>query len=160
MFIKTLLKKKLAIGDAAPLFSLPNQRGETVHLADYIGRKNIVLYFYPKDNTYGCIVESSEFRDHYPLFLTKDAEVIGVSSDTPESHEAFAKKYNLPFQLLSDPKNLVRRLYKVPTTLGVIPGRVTFIIDKKGVIRHIFNSQFQPHSHVEEALKHIEESAD
>jgi peroxiredoxin Q/BCP len=85
------------------------------------------------------------------------AEVLGVSSDTREAHKSFATHHGLPFLLLSDEKNKVRELYGVPSTMGIIPGRVTYIIDKKGVVRHIFNSQFQPEKHIEEALKILRE---
>ena len=145
-------KKAVAIGDVAPDFNLPSQVGKPVALNEYRGKKNVVLYFYPKDDTYNCIVESSEFRDLYKEFDKKNTEVIGVSSDSPDSHVKFAKKYNLPFPLLSDSENNVRELYGVQATLGFIPGRVTFVIDKKGMVRHVFNSQFDPKSHVSQAL--------
>lgn len=114
-----------------------------------------MLYFYPKDDTYGCIAESCAFRDQYEVFKDAGAEVVGISSDSPASHKAFAAKYRLPFILLSDTGNKVRELYGVPTTMGMIPGRVTYIIDKTGVVRDVFNSQFHPTSHVEQALKII-----
>ncbi len=126
-----------------------------VSLGSLVGRRCIVLYFYPKDDTYGCIAESCAFRDHYEVFKDAGAEVVGVSSDSPESHRAFAAKYRLPFLLLSDTGNKVRSLYGVPTTMGMIPGRVTYIIDKSGIVQDVFNSQFNPTSHVEQALRII-----
>ena len=99
--------KKLQIGDVAPNFSLPNQKGETVSLSDYAGKKHIVLYFYPKDETPGCIKEACGFRDRYEAFTAAGAEVIGVSMDSVRSHQKFSQKRNLPFQLLSDKKKIV-----------------------------------------------------
>ena len=142
---------KVNVGDTAPDFTLKSQKGSDVTLSDFRGKKNVVLYFYPKDETPGCTREACTFRDSYELFTDLGAEVIGVSADTVESHKAFAEHYNLPFNLLSDLDNAVRKLYGVASTLGIIPGRVTFIIDKEGVIRHVFSSQFQPEKHIEEA---------
>jgi peroxiredoxin Q/BCP len=144
------------IGDKAPNFALPSQMGDEVTLSEYIGKKNIVLYFYPKDETRGCTREACEFRDRYDVFTNLGAEVIGVSAQSVKSHKSFATHHGLPFLLLSDEKNEVRKLYGVSATMGIIPGRVTFIIDKKGVVRHIFSSQFQPEKHIKEALKVLE----
>lgn len=124
-------------------------------MSDLLGQHCVVLYFYPKDDTYGCIAESCAFRDQYEVFKDAGAEVVGISSDSRESHLAFATKYRLPFTLLSDTGHHVRKLYGVPATVGLIPGRVTYIIDKAGMVRHIFNSQFNPTSHVDEALRII-----
>ena len=145
------------VGDKAPDFTLPSQMGDNVTLSEYLGKKNVVLYFYPKDETRGCTREACEFRDQYDVFTDLGAEVIGVSAQSVESHKSFATHYGLPFILLSDEKNEVRKLYGVPSSMGIIPGRVTYIIDKKGVVRHIFNSQFQPEKHIEEALKILKE---
>jgi peroxiredoxin Q/BCP len=151
---------KVNVGDKAPDFTLDSQTGENVTLSDFFGKKNVVLYFYPKDETPGCTREACTFRDSYELFTDLGAEVIGVSADTVESHKAFAEHHNLPFTLLSDLDNNVRKLYGATSKLGFIPGRVTFIIDKKGVVRHVFSSQLQPEKHIEEAkevLKRINE---
>jgi peroxiredoxin Q/BCP len=151
---------KVNVGDKAPDFTLDSQTGENVTLSDFFGKKNLVLYFYPKDETPGCTREACTFRDSYELFTDLGAEVIGVSADTVESHKAFAEHHNLPFTLLSDLDNNVRKLYGATSTLGFIPGRVTFIIDKKGIVRHVFSSQLQPEKHIEEAkevLKRINE---
>ena len=145
------------VGDKAPNFTLPSQMGDEVTLSEYIGKKNIVLYFYPKDETRGCTREACEFRDRYDVFTNLGAEVIGVSAQSVESHKSFATHHGLPFLLLSDEKNEVRKLYGVPSSMGILPGRVTYIIDKKGVVRHIFNSQLQPEKHIEEALKILRE---
>mgnify|MGYP006273117301 CR=1 FL=1 len=143
----------LQVGDQAPDFTLPNQNGETTTLSSFRGQSTVVLYFYPKDDTPGCTVESCTFRDSYEAFKDAGAEVIGISSDSPESHQKFAQKHNLPFTLVSDTNSSMRKAYGVPSTLGLLPGRVTYIIDREGNIRHIFNSQFNPKAHIDEALK-------
>ncbi len=149
---KKLFHSKIDEGDKAPDFELPNQEGKKVRLSDVLKKKCVVLYFYPKDDTYGCIVESCQFRDQYEVFKEHNAEVIGISSDGQESHKRFAEKYKLPFTLLSDIDNKVRKAYGVPPTMGMIPGRVTYIIDHLGKVRFVFNSQFSPKSHVDQAL--------
>lgn len=142
---------KVNVGETAPDFTLASQKGETVTLSQFRAKKNVVLYFYPKDETRGCTREACTFRDSYELFTDLGAEVIGVSADTVESHKSFAEHYNLPFTLLSDTDDRVRNLYGATSSLGIIPGRVTFVIDKTGVVRHVFSSQLQPEKHVEEA---------
>ena len=141
------------VGDKAPEFTLPSQMGDNVSLSEFFGKKNVVLYFYPKDETTGCTKEACTFRDNYEELTKLGAEVIGVSGQSVESHKSFASHYGLPFILLSDEGNNVRELYGVPSSMGIIPGRVTYIIDKKGMVRHIFNSQTQAQKHVEEAKK-------
>ena len=141
------------VGSKAPDFSLRSQSEEMVGLKDFLGKRPVVLYFYPKDDTPGCTKEACAFRDEYEKFGRLDAEVIGVSSDSVESHRSFAEKHDLPFTLLSDEEGKVRRLYGVPNTFGVFPGRVTYVIDEEGVIRHIFASQIAAVQHVEEALE-------
>ena len=141
------------VGDKAPDFTLPSQMGDDVTLSEFFGKKNVVLYFYPKDETTGCTKEACTFRDNYEELTKLDAEVIGVSGQSVESHKSFATHHGLPFILLSDEDNNVRELYGVPSSMGIIPGRVTYIIDKKGMVRHIFNSQTQAQKHVEEAKK-------
>ena len=148
---------KINVGDKAPDFTLSSQMGDNVTLSEYFGKKNIVLYFYPKDESPGCTREACKFRDRYEVFTGLGAEVLGISSDSLESHKSFATHHGLPFILLSDEDNKVRELYGVSSTMGIIPGRVTYIIDKKGVVRHIFSSQFQPEKHIEEALKILKE---
>ena len=139
-------------GTAAPDFELPDQNGKLVRLSGFRGKAPVVVYFYPKDDTKGCTIEACGFRDDFEKFQTVGAEVIGISDDSEHSHEAFASKYKLPFTLLSDKGGSVRKLYGVKKTFGVIPGRVTFVIDRAGVIRHVFSSQSKPARHVEEAL--------
>jgi thioredoxin-dependent peroxiredoxin len=141
------------VGDAAPDFTLPAQGGNTVRLRDFLGKSAIVLYFYPRDETAGCTAEACSFRDHYEVFKETGTEVIGVSSDSEDSHKRFAARHKLPFILVSDKDGELRKSYGVPTTFGLLPGRVTYIIDKQGIVRHIFSSQFMPQKHIDEALK-------
>jgi peroxiredoxin Q/BCP len=140
------------VGDKAPEFTLPSHSGGSVSLSDYRGRRVVVLYFYPKDNTRGCTAEACAFRDSYEVFTAAGAEVIGISSDSVESHDRFAGKHQLPFVLLSDKGGRARKLYGVPTTLGMLPGRVTYVIDLDGTVQHVFSSQTRIGRHVDDAL--------
>jgi peroxiredoxin Q/BCP len=144
---------RINVGEKAPDFTLPSQNAENVTLSSFFNMKNVVLYFYPEDESPGCTREACTFRDSYAYFKDVGAEVIGVNAGSIESHRSFATHHNLPFLLLSDRGNEVRKLYGVRSTLGLIPGRATYIIDKQGIIRHIFSSQLQPEKHVEEALR-------
>ena len=140
------------IGERAPDFALPVHTGGWLRLWDMIGRKAVVLYFYPSDGTPGCILEARAFRDRYNEFTALDGEIVGVSGDSLQSHRRFADRMHLPFPLLSDEAGTARRIYRVEKTLGFIPGRATFVIDKTGIVRHIYVSQFAPARHVDEAL--------
>jgi peroxiredoxin Q/BCP len=142
----------LKVGDQAPDFTLPSTSGAPVRLSDFRGNKVVVLFFYPKDNSPACTVEACSFRDSFESFQDAGAEVIGVSSDSEASHRLFARLWKLPFLLLSDKGGEVRARYGVSRTLGLFPGRVTFLIDQNGIIRHIFSAQFQPAKHVTEAI--------
>jgi thioredoxin-dependent peroxiredoxin len=144
---------KVQVGDVAPDFSLPDQTGTPVRLRDLLGTKSVVLYFYPKDRTPGCTVEARAFRDNYEAFAAAGAEVIGVSSDSVASHRRFARRQDLPFLLLSDRAGKVRELYGVEQSLGILPGRVTYVIDPAGVVRHIYSSQLRVLKHPREALE-------
>jgi peroxiredoxin Q/BCP len=146
------MKDEVKVGSVAPDFTLPSQAGEMVSLEDFFGRKPVVLFFYPKDDSPGCTKEVCAFRDNFEEFSKLDAQVIGISSDSVESHRRFAAKHDLSFPLLSDEGGNIRRLYGVPKTFGLIPGRVTYIIDKEGVVRHVFSSQLSVQRHVQEAL--------
>lgn len=146
-------KGAVKVGDRAPDFTLTTQTGAPISLSDYQGQKAVVLYFYPKDDTPGCTAESCAFRDSYNVFKELDAEILGISADSPDSHAQFAQKYQLPFTLVSDTGNKVRQLYGVPATLFVLPGRVTYVIDQDGMVRHIFNSQLDFQAHVTEAVQ-------
>lgn len=144
--------KTITIGDKVPLFILNNQFGEAFNIESVLGKKNLVIYFYPKDHTLGCTAEACSFRDSYTDFKDLNCEVIGISGDDEESHRQFAIKNRLNFILLSDPGNRVRNRFGVPNSLfGLLPGRVTYIIDKQGIVRHIFNSQIRPNMHITEA---------
>ena len=142
-------------GDAAPSFELPSVDGGTFRLDERRGRP-VVVYFYPKDHTPGCTAEAKAFRDQYDAFVAAGAEVVGVSSDTIESHQRFSDKHRLPFALLSDPAGKVREAFGVEKTLGLIPGRATFVIDGDGIVRHVFASQLAATRHVDEALGALE----
>jgi len=140
------------IGSPAPRFRLQTSAGEYVSLEDFHGKKNVVLYFYPKDFTKGCTAEACEFRDSYEEFKNLGAQVIGISNDDQKSHDAFAAQHKLPFILLSDLDGAVRKSYGVKKTFGLVPGRVSFVIDKSGTVRHVFSSQSRATAHVGEAL--------
>lgn len=150
------MAKTVKVGDKAPFFSLVSDKGETIYLSGLIGKSPIVLFFYPKNNTSVCTKEACEFRDRYDELNGLKALIFGISSDSLDSHKEFSSKQNLPFTLLSDPGSRVRKLYGVTKTLGILPGRVTYIIDKKGIVRHIFSSQLDYKKHVEEAVKALE----
>jgi len=152
---KSKIMHKTETGSKAPLFSLPDQDGKIVNLTDFIGKTNLVVFFYPKDESYGCTKEACSFRDNYEVFKEAGAEVIGISSDDIGSHKAFAANHKLPFILLSDKDKVVAALYGVGKTLGVLPGRVTFVIDKNGIIRMKFSSQLNFEKHIVEAIETI-----
>ena len=144
------------VGEPAPDFTLPDQTGTPVRLRDLLGRTTVVLYFYPKDQTPGCTIEARAFRDNYAGFAEAGAEVVGISSDSVASHRRFAAKEGLPFLLLSDRGGAVRELYGVEKTLGILPGRVTFVIDTAGVVRHVYSSQLRATRHTREALEVVD----
>jgi thioredoxin-dependent peroxiredoxin len=152
-------KRSVEVGDPAPDFTLPAQSGEQVRLSDVWKRGPVVLYFYPKDETPGCTTEACTFRDSYEAFKEAGAEVVGVSSDSVTSHESFASKHRLPFILLADDGGKVRKEYGVKATFGILPGRVTYVIDGEGVVRHVFSSQTGVQRHVHEALDALSEIA-
>jgi peroxiredoxin Q/BCP len=140
------------VGDKAPDFTLPKQDGTQVTLQGLLQKAALVLYFYPMDDTSGCTAQACTFRDSYEDFKEAGAEVVGISSQSVKSHQSFAEKNHLPFTLVADEGGKVRKLYGVPKSLGILPGRVTYIIDQKGVVRHVFNSQLGFKKHAKEAL--------
>ena len=144
----------ITAGQTVPEFSLPDQDGTTVTSAQLRGGWAVV-YFYPKDDTPGCTAESCSFRDNFEAFSDVGAKVIGISSDSVESHKAFAQKHNLPFTLLADTDGTVRKQFGVGRTLGLLPGRVTYVIDPEGIVQKVFSSQFKPKKHIDEALTTI-----
>jgi peroxiredoxin Q/BCP len=147
---------KFKPGAAAPDFELEDQHGGSVRLSDFKGKGPVVIYFYPKDDTGGCTTEACSFRDQFERFQAVGAAILGISSDDVEAHRKFATKHKLPFTLLSDTGGRVRNQYGVSKTLGVMPGRSTIVIDKEGVVRHVFTSQFEFTKHCDEAIKALE----
>ncbi|KAI3814435.1 hypothetical protein L1987_14075 [Smallanthus sonchifolius] len=144
---------KVNKGSVPPSFTLNDQDGKTVSLSKFKG-KPVVVYFYPADETPGCTKQACAFRDSYEKFKKAGAQVVGISGDDAASHKAFAKKYRLPFTLLSDEGNKVRKEWGVPSDLfGTLPGRQTYVLDKNGVVQLIYNNQFQPEKHIDETLK-------
>lgn len=144
----------LHAGERAPDVTLVDEQGARVALRTLLDRP-IVLYFYPKDDTPGCTAQACAFRDAYESFTDAGADVIGVSSDSQDAHAKFKERHRLPFRLMSDPDGSARAAFGVPKTLGVIPGRTTFVIDRDGMIRYAFNSQFMATAHVANALQAI-----
>lgn len=151
-------KMNLKVGDKVPIFTLLDQSGNDFDINNLIGKKAMVIYFYPKDDTPGCVKEACSFRDEYEAFTDKDVAVIGISADNVASHKKFAEKYQLPYTLLSDTDKKVRKLFEVKNTLlGILPGRVTFVVDKAGIIQLIFKNQFGAEKHIQESLAILKE---
>lgn len=141
------------LGQPAPDFSGEAHTGQQVSLADYRDKQVVVLYFYPRDGTPVCTKEACAFRDAYEEFAKAGAVVIGVSADAVDRHRAFVASHRLPFLLLSDRDGAIRKAYGVSKTLGLLPGRVTYVIDKEGFVRHVFRSMLSADRHVTEALE-------
>lgn len=149
---------KIEVGSKIPEFELQDQDGKLFKINEVLGTKNLVVYFYPKDDTPGCTKEACTFRDQFAEFEDADAMVIGISGQSVESHKQFAEKYNLNYTLLADTGNKVRKLFGVPSDLfGLIPGRVTYIINKKGEVVYVFNSQTKSEKHVSESLRILQD---
>lgn len=147
---------KLQVGDPLPHFILNDEKHQPINISSIKGRY-LVLYFYPKDDTPGCVKEACSFRDAFADLSDAGAVVYGVSSDTPDSHARFKEKYHLPFSLLSDNGGELRKLLGVPGDIfGLLPGRVTYIFNPEGHLLEIFKSQLSPEKHVQEALKIIQ----
>lgn len=144
-------------GETAPEFTLPAADGKMVSLADFRGQNEVVLFFYPRDDTPGCTREACSFRDSFEAFRDAGAQVIGISSDSGSSHRQFAERFRLPFLLLSDQDGSVRARYGIAKTLGLLPGRVTFLIDRQGIVRFVYSSQFRPAHHVAQVLDALTE---
>ncbi len=150
--------ERIEVGSKLPKFELTDQNGKLFSLDSVLGKKNLVIYFYPKDDSPGCTKEACSFRDQFEVFSDADAMIIGISAQSVTSHLEFAKKYGLNYTLLSDTGNQVRKLFGVPSNLfGLIPGRVTYVINKKGEVAFVFNSQIQAEKHVDEALRILQE---
>jgi len=150
---------ELKIGDAIPAFSLPDQNGKLFDINAVLGKKNLVIYFYPKDDSPGCTAQACSFQDQFEVFKEADAIIIGISGQSVQSHKEFVAKHRLTFTLLSDEGNKIRKQFGVPTNLfGLLPGRVTYIADKTGKVIYIFNSQINATKHVDEALRILKQS--
>ena len=145
------LAQPLGCGDRAPEIALSDQNG-IERRSDQLAGKALVLFFYPKDDTPGCTMEACAFRDSHADLQALGAEVWGVSGDDAGSHQRFAQRHNLPYPLLVDRGNQLRRAFGVPAVLGLLPGRVTYVIDGDGVIRHVFNNLLDGPAHRREAL--------
>ncbi len=144
-------------GDKLPLFQLPDHTGKLFDISSLLGKQNIVLFFYPKDGSPGCTAEACTFRDAYEEFLKANCEVIGISGDGIRTHVIFKDKHKLPFILLSDRHNELQSQFGIKKLLGILPARVTFLVDKQGIVRHVFSSQFLVKRHVKSVLKALNE---
>ena len=142
----------LTVGDRMPDFTATLQDGSAFDSTRLRGAKALVLFFYPKDNTPVCTQEACAFRDAYADFVRADVEVVGVSSDSPASHRRFAEKHRLPFPIISDADGSLRRLFGVPRALGIFPGRVTYVIDREGIVQLVYNATLAAEPHVRKAL--------
>jgi peroxiredoxin Q/BCP len=146
--------EKLVVGSTIPKFELEDQHGKLFSIDSVWGKKNLVIFFYPKDDSPGCTKQACSFRDQFEVFADADAMIIGISGQSVESHLEFAEKHRLKYTLLSDKGNKVRKLFGVPSNFfGLIPGRVTYVINKEGKVVYLFNSQTQVEKHVEETLQ-------
>lgn len=158
-FSQNKTMNEIKIGSSIPSFTLPDQNGNLFNIDTVIGKKNLVIYFYPKDDSPGCTAQACSFRDQFEVFSEANAVIIGISGQSVKSHKEFAEKHHLSFTLLSDEGNKIRKLFGVPTNLlGLLPGRVTYVADKTGKVIYIFNSQIQATKHVDEALRILKES--
>ena len=158
-FHKNNNMNELKIGSTIPTFTLPDQNGNLFDITSVLGKKNLVIYFYPKDDSPGCTAQACSFQDQFEVFKEADAVIIGISGQSVESHKEFALKHRLTFTLLSDKGNKIRKQFGVPTNfLGLLPGRITYIADKTGKVIYIFNSQINATKHVDEALRILKES--
>ncbi|MEZ5198342.1 MAG: peroxiredoxin [Bacteroidales bacterium] len=150
--------ERLTIGSTVPKFELKDQHGELFSMDSVLGKKNLVIFFYPKDDSPGCTRQACSFRDQFEVFADEDAMIIGISGQSVKSHLEFAQKHRLNYTLLSDEGNKVRKQFGVPANLfGLIPGRVTYVINKQGKVIYMFNSQTQTEKHVTETLRILKE---
>ena len=146
----------LKIGDIAPDFDLLDSENKIFKLSENLNSNWLIIYFYPKDNTTVCTKQACFFKESYVKFKSKNASIIGISSDTTESHKDFIQKLNLPFKLLSDKDDKVRKLYGIKNTMGLIPGRVTLVINSERIIKYIFSSQLDAEAHIKNTIEYIE----
>jgi peroxiredoxin Q/BCP len=148
-------QKHISAGDSVPIFSLRDQDDSIINIKDCIGKKILVIYFYPGDETTVCTKEACAFRDSYKDFTEAGAAVIGISPNTVESHKEFIKNHHLPFILLSDPDNKVLKQFGIKK--GLLSGRETFVVDLTGQVVFTFNSYLKGKEHSEEVLKFLKE---
>jgi peroxiredoxin Q/BCP len=152
---------ELKVGDKIPNFVAKDTEGNDFDIKELVGKKPLVIYFYPKDSSPGCTAQACSFRDQYEDFKDLGAEVIGISGDSVDSHKKFAKQYKLPFILLSDNYKKIRKLFGVSSSMfGMLPGRVTYVADKNGEIKMIFDSSMMATKHITKALQSIKDLAD
>ncbi len=144
---------KVTIGSQLPQIKLQNQYDESIDVNELAKSANLVLFFYPKDNTSGCIKEVCSFRDHFEEFKSQNTAVIGISGDSVASHKEFSERFKLSFSILSDEKNRIRKEMGVPKNLFFIPGRVTYIVKKGGEVIDIINTLTDPVLHIKKALE-------
>ncbi len=145
----------LSIGDSIPAISIPDETGELFELNKFTGKQALIVYFYPKNFTPGCVKEACDFRDKYEEFKGLNAEVIGISSDSESSHRRFKSKYQLPFIFLSDKDKKARMAFGVkPALMGLLPGRETFVFDKSGTLIMQYNN-ISAASHTKKAFQKL-----
>jgi peroxiredoxin Q/BCP len=148
--------KHIAIGDTPAPFTLTDQNGRSIHSSDYLGKKTLVIYFYPKDESPVCTREACAFRDSYADFERAGAMVVGINSAPVATHRQFAENHGLPFILLSDPGNKVLHQFGVKSKM-IVSGRETFVIGKDGKVAFIYNSFSDGPKHVSETLRFLQE---
>lgn len=146
----------IKIGDRFPSFTLEDHNSNTFDINSFLGKTNLIVYFYPKNETYNCTKQACNFRDDFSAFRDLDCEIIGVSNDSPKSHLSFKNNHNLPFTLLSDKNGKIQKKLELPRNIfGLIPGRITFVINKKGIVIKIIDSAINMRKHIEDALNSL-----
>ncbi len=146
----------IKIGDRFPSFTLKDHNSNTFDINSFLGKNNLIVYFYPKNETYNCTKQACNFRDDFSTFKDLDCEIIGVSNDSPKSHLSFKNNHNLPFTLLSDRNGEIQKKLELPRNIfGLIPGRITFVIDNKGIVIKIIDSAINMRKHIEDALSSL-----
>jgi thioredoxin-dependent peroxiredoxin len=146
----------IKIGDRFPSFTLEDHNSNIFDINSFLGKNNLIVYFYPKNETYNCTKQACNFRDDFSTFKDLDCEIIGVSNDSPKSHLSFKNNHNLPFTLLSDKNGEIQKKLGLPRNIfGLIPGRITFVIDNKGIVIKIIDSAINMRKHIEDALSSL-----
>ncbi|MBS61425.1 peroxiredoxin [Salinisphaera sp.] len=150
---------KVDTGDRAPIIQRSAHDGRAIDTEALIGQRPLVVYFYPRDDTPVCTRQACSFRDRLEAFNALDAEVIGISADDDASHRAFAEKHGLEFALVSDHDGGLSKAFDVGRALGVLGNRVTFVIDRQGIVRLRYQAQLAAGRHVDKALGTLRELA-